>query len=57
MGRRHITELAKFRRDRGIEFASIKFEIADDLSYWNAKIPEKVLAKAEALTEPTTPSG
>jgi hypothetical protein len=42
---------------RGIEYASIKFEIADDLSYWSAEIPGKVLAKAEALTGPTTPPG
>jgi hypothetical protein len=38
---------------RGIEYAPIKFEIADDLSYWSAEIPGKVLAKAEAPTGPT----
>jgi hypothetical protein len=32
-------------------------EIADDLSYWSVEIPGKVLAKAEALTGPTTPPG
>jgi hypothetical protein len=42
---------------RGIEYAPIRFEIADDLSYWSAEIPGKALAKAEALTGPTTPSG
>jgi hypothetical protein len=42
---------------RGIKYAPIKFEMADDLSYWSAEIPGKVLAKAEALTGPTTPSG
>jgi hypothetical protein len=42
---------------RGIEYASIRFEIADDLSYWSAEIPGKVVAKAEALTGPTTPPG
>jgi hypothetical protein len=42
---------------RGIEYAAIKFEIADDLSYWSAEIPGKVLAKAEALAGPTTPPG
>ena len=31
---------------RGIEYAPIKFEIADDLSYWSAEIPGKVLAKS-----------
>jgi hypothetical protein len=42
---------------RGIEYAPIKFEIADDLSYWSTEILGKVLAKAEALTGPTTPPG
>jgi hypothetical protein len=42
---------------RGIEYAPIRFEIADDLSYWSAEIPGKALAKAEALTGSTTPSG
>jgi hypothetical protein len=42
---------------RGIEYAPIKFELADDLSYWSAEIPGKVFAKAEALTGPTTPPG
>jgi hypothetical protein len=42
---------------RGMNFAPIKFEIADDLSYWSAEIPEKVVARAEALTGPTTPPG
>ena len=31
---------------RGIEYAPIKFEMTDDLSYWSAEIPGKVLAKA-----------
>jgi hypothetical protein len=35
---------------RGIEYAPIKFEIADDLSYRRAEIPGKVIAKAEALS-------
>jgi hypothetical protein len=42
---------------RGTDFASIKFNIADDLSYWSAEIPGKVVAKAEALTGPMTPPG
>jgi hypothetical protein len=42
---------------RGIEYVPIKFEIADDLSHWSAEIPGKVLARAEALTGPTTPPG
>ena len=42
---------------RGTNFVPIKFEFADDLSYWNAKIPGKVYARAEALTGPMTPPG
>ena len=53
-----MAEFAKLVGEvRGIEYAPIKFEIADDLSYWSAEIPGKVLAKAEALTGPTTPTG
>jgi hypothetical protein len=39
------------------EFAPIKFEVADDLSYWSAEILGKIVAKAEALTGPMTPPG
>lgn len=42
---------------RGIEFAPIEFEIADDLAYWRAEVPGKVVARGEALTGPTTPPG
>lgn len=42
---------------KGIDFALIEFDIANDLSYWSAEIPGKVLAKAEALTGPMTPPG
>lgn len=42
---------------RGIEFVPIEFDVADDLAYWRAEIPGKVLASAEALTGPTTPEG
>jgi hypothetical protein len=42
---------------RGIEYAPIKFEIADDLAYWSAEIPGRVVARGEALTGPTTPPG
>jgi hypothetical protein len=53
-----MTEFAKLMGDmRGIEYAPIRFEVADDLSYWSAEIPEKVVAKAEALTGPMTPTG
>jgi hypothetical protein len=40
---------------RRIEFAPIKFDIADDLSYWGAEIPGKIAAKA--LTGPMTLPG
>jgi hypothetical protein len=53
-----MAEIAKLIGEvRGIEYAPIKFEVADDLSYWSAEIPGKVLAKAEVLTGPTTPPG
>jgi hypothetical protein len=42
---------------RGLEYASIKFEVAEDLTYWSAEIPGKVFAKGEALTGPMTPLG
>ena len=38
---------------RGIEYAPINFEAADDLAYWRAEIPGKVDLKVEALTGPT----
>ena len=53
-----MAEFAKLIGEvRGIEFAPIKFEIAEDLAYWSAEIPGKVIAKGEALTGPMTPSG
>jgi hypothetical protein len=42
---------------RGIEYAPITFEIADDLAYWGVEIPGKLKGRAEALTGPTTPDG
>jgi hypothetical protein len=42
---------------RGMEFAPIKIEVADDLSQWSAEIPGIVTARAEALTGPMTPPG
>jgi hypothetical protein len=53
-----MAEFGKLLGDmRGIDYAPIKFEVADDLSYWSAEIPGKVVAKAEALSGPMTPSG
>ena len=42
---------------RGLEFAPIEVEIADDLAFWRAEIPGKVEARAEALAGPTTREG
>ncbi len=42
---------------RGVSFAPIKFEIADDLAYWKASVPGKVMVEAEALSGPMTPPG
>jgi hypothetical protein len=51
-------EFAKLiRESRGTEFVPIKFEISEDLAYWSAEIPGKVVARAEALTGPMTPPG
>ncbi len=53
-----MSEFAKlFGEIRGTDFVPIKFEVADDLAYWRAEIPGKVVAKAEALTGPMTPQG
>ena len=42
---------------RGMEYAPITFEIADDLAYWAAEVPGKAWARAEALAGPTTLPG
>jgi hypothetical protein len=52
-----MAEFAKLQDVRGTEYAPIKFEVSEDLSNWSAEIPGKVVAKAEALTGPTTPQG
>jgi hypothetical protein len=39
---------------RGIEYAPITFDAADDLAYWRAEIPGKVDLRVEALTGPTS---
>jgi hypothetical protein len=46
-----MVEFAKLMGDkRGIDYAPIRFEVADDLSYWSAEIPGKVAARAEAFS-------
>ncbi len=53
-----MAEFAKLFGDvRGLNFAPIKFDMAEDLSYWSAEIPGKVVARAEALQGPMTPPG
>jgi hypothetical protein len=53
-----MAEFAKLIGEvKGMDYAPIKFDIADDLSYWSAEIPGKILTKAEALSGPTTPPG
>jgi hypothetical protein len=42
---------------RGLEFAPIDFEIADDLGRWRVEVPGKARGSAEALTGPTAPEG
>jgi hypothetical protein len=42
---------------RGIEFAPIVIEIADDLAGWRVEVPGKARGSAEALTGPTAPEG
>jgi hypothetical protein len=53
-----MAEFAKLIGEvRGIEYAPVKVEVANDLSEWSAEIPGKVIAKGEALTGPMTPPG
>ena len=53
-----MAEFAKLIGEvRGIDFAPIKFEVSDDIAYWSAEIPGKVVARGEALTGPMTPPG
>jgi hypothetical protein len=53
-----MSELANLVQDvRGTEFATIRFDVSDDLSSWSAEIPGKITAKAEALSGPMTPPG
>jgi hypothetical protein len=42
---------------RGMEFAKIEFELANDLATWRASVPGQAEARAEALTGPTTLPG
>lgn len=42
---------------RGIDYAPIDFDVADDLGSWRADVPGRVEARGEALTGPTTRPG
>ena len=41
---------------RGLEFAHIDFDVADDLGSWRVEIPGKALGEATSLSGPTTPA-
>jgi len=41
----------------GVDVVPIEFQVAGDLASWQAEIPGKVVARAVALTGPTTPPG
>ncbi len=42
---------------RGLEYAPVRIWVDDDLATWGAEVPDRVAARAEALTGPTTPEG
>jgi hypothetical protein len=42
---------------RGLEFAPIDFQVADDLGSWSASIAGKIVSSADAIGGPTTPPG
>ena len=42
---------------RGLEFAPIDFQLADDLASWSVEVPGKAKGNANALTGPTAPEG
>ncbi|HYZ60343.1 MAG TPA: DUF1326 domain-containing protein [Nitrososphaeraceae archaeon] len=53
-----MAEFAKIIGEiRESEYAQIKFEVTDELSYWSAEVPGKVVSRAEALTGPMTVAG
>jgi hypothetical protein len=51
---KQFSELTKGSQTKGMEFATIKVQIAKDLSSWRAEVPGKFLAAAEALRGPTS---
>jgi hypothetical protein len=53
-----VTDVAKLISEfRGFEYVPIEFEVADDLSFWRAEIPDRGVARGKALTGPTTLPG
>jgi hypothetical protein len=42
---------------RGLEWAPITFEVADDLASWSVEVPGRASGRAEALTGPTAVEG
>jgi hypothetical protein len=47
-------ELTQGSETKGMEFATIKVEVAQDLSSWRAEVPGKLMAAAKALRGPTS---
>jgi hypothetical protein len=41
----------------GMEVVPMAIEVANDLAFWRAEVPGKVVARAEALRGPMTPPG
>jgi hypothetical protein len=44
---------SKIGETRGVEFVPITFEVAEELAFWRAEIPGRVVGRAEALSGPT----
>jgi hypothetical protein len=42
---------------RGIEYAPITIEIAEDLAHWSVEVPGKARGSAQGLAGPTNPDG
>jgi hypothetical protein len=40
--------ISEIGETRGVEFVPITFEVADDLAFWRAEIPGRVVGRAEA---------
>ena len=50
----HLADARLAGTEALFEYAPIEFEVADDLAFWCAEIPGRVVASADALTGPTS---